>query len=165
MASFDQFEIVETREKVCVLYLENRFYVFPDDSRLPILQHAVWCNSCNSVTVAEYFTTDADIDEEREALLATTRGELTRYFPLINNPKEVASMLQELDARQGFLKRRTSPARCLSCFDFSLCNIPNTIGEVASIPNGHRIRYVGYGFADVGIEKELLLTLDGLRIA
>lgn len=161
MATFDEFINLETGEEHWAMFYRSTFYQLSNGAKLEVISCPAWCFNCSTIVAAEYLPSTEEFASHRKELLSVVQNRLTTNgFPL-SDPAEAKEELERWDRFSNALSTRTSPPRCLDCFQTSILQLRHRPGDVIEIPNGPRLKCDGCGFADCGVEPLIVLNIEG----
>ncbi len=164
MASFDQYVDVATGREISAVYLQSRRYWIADGQSVHVIQTAGWCDDCENVVAVEHLPSESEIDYETRQLTAIIEGRSSDYSLFFDSPDGASARLAERKRLWTAFESRKSPARCLACYGTHIQLLPSKVGDCISLPNGLSLRYVAHGFADIGPEPEVWITIDGTPV-
>ncbi len=161
MAAFDQFVDVHTGEKYWATHHIATRYQLDDESTFPVTPCAAWCFDCRTVVAAEHLATESEMSKQQNDLQQIADGGESDLSFFFHRPEDAATELRNRTRLWRALKKRNSPARCLTCFGTSIIRLLRRTEEMMQIPDGPTLRYDSWGMADCGIEPDVVLNVNG----
>ena len=160
-----EFRELETGDEHSIFMGFNAHYLFDDWFEHPLHGSAVWCCSCNRISVAESF----EIDRSKNKLwkmrcLDIVAGRSSEWpYPGECPTRQQAAL--KLELRERFWRKfdeRTVPPRCLCCAGVEFIHME--LDGITELPDGRKLECTGWLTSSFSSEPSVEFNGNGERV-
>jgi len=145
---FIEFRLPESQRSEFVFRSAFVDYCLEDGISLHIRQQAAWCPHCRRFALAEDISSVEELEEELRRFRFPDSKTL-EMWAFVSNGAPISEMIQDLERRIEWRKKRQSPPHCLECGGIGSVPVPGS-GEFVHPETGEKVVVGSCGWADDG---------------